>query len=188
MEPLKVLVIAVGLAMDAFTVSVAEGIALRSVSIGHMLRVAVCFGLFQALMPILGWLGGAAVRSSVAAYDHWIAFALLAFIGGKMVADAALGFETGTPRPPTRGVRLLALGLVTSIDALAVGVGLAMLKVRVWMPALVIGLVTGTMCAVGIQLGDRVGRRFQRWAEVVGGLILCGLGLTILIEHLVMHR
>ncbi len=178
------LLIAVGLAMDAFAVSVAEGIALQKVTGGHALRVALHFGFFQALMPVVGWLAGTSLRAFVGAFDHWIAFGLLVLIGGKMIADTFVGFETGDPRPPSRGGRLLVLSVATSIDALAVGVSLAMLRVNVWEPALVIGVVTGILCAIGIHLGDRVGSRLGRRAELVGGIVLCLIGVRILLGHL----
>jgi len=185
MSLIELFCIAVGLAMDAFAVSVAEGMALRHVTRRHTLRVALHFGSFQGLMPILGWLAGHSLRGFIGAWDHWVAFGLLALLGGKMVADSVLGFETGLPREPSRGLRLIGLSIATSIDALAVGISLAMLEVMVWGPAVVIGLVTGTLCAIGIHLGDRVGRRLERFAELLGGLILCLIGLRILVGHLV---
>lgn len=181
---LHILLIAVGLAADAFAVSIAEGVALRRVTREHTLRVALHFGAFQGAMPVLGWLAGNSVHRYIAAVDHWVAFGLLVLIGGKMLADAALGFETGEPRTPSRGARLIALSIATSIDALAVGVSLAMLRVRVWGPAVVIGVVTGVLCAGGIQAGDRAGSRLGRWAEVGGGVILCLVGANILVDHL----
>lgn len=177
------LLIAVGLAMGASAVSVAEGVALEEVTRGHAARLAIHFGAFQALMPVVGWLAGRSLRIYTRAFDHWVAFGLLVLIGGKMIADTFLGFETGEPRGPRRGGRLVLLSLATSIDALAVGVSLGMLHVHVWEPALVIGLVTGALCVVGIRLGDRVGDRLEHGAEFVGGIILCLIGLKILLEH-----
>jgi putative Mn2+ efflux pump MntP len=184
MSLLAMVLIAVGLAMDAFAVSVAEGIAIRNVTHAHTARVALHFGLFQALMPVLGWLAGASLRSAVGPFDHWVAFGLLMLIGGKMIADTFTGFETGEPREPSTGARLLLLAFATSIDALAVGVSLAMLRVNVWEPAIVIGVVTGVLCAIGIRLGDRVGARLEHRAELMGGLVLCLIGTWILMEHL----
>jgi putative Mn2+ efflux pump MntP len=184
MDLVKILLVAVGLAADAFAVSVAEGVALRRVSARHTLRVAVYFGVFQGAMPVIGWLAGTGLRSFIGAFDHWVAFGLLVLIGGKMLADAVLGFETGEPREPSRGLRLVGLSIATSVDALAVGISLALLQVRIWLPAVVIGIVTGTLCAVGIQMGDRVGRKLGRWAEVAGGLVLCAIGAKILLDHL----
>ena len=178
------LLIAVGLAMDAFAVSVAEGMALQEARHAHTARVALHFGVFQALMPVLWWWAGGSLRSFVGAFDHWVAFGLLMLIGGKMIADTFLGFETGRVRTPSRGARLIVLSFATSIDAMAVGVSLAMLGIRVWEPALVIGLVTGALCALGVHLGDRVGTRLERRAELLGGVALCLIGVEILLQHL----
>jgi putative Mn2+ efflux pump MntP len=184
MGAVQIVLIAVGLSMDAFAVSVAEGMALRQVDRAHMLRVALHFGGFQALMPVAGWLAGTGLHSLIGSFDHWVAFALLMAIGGKMLADAALEFESGRLRQPSRGFRLLGLAVATSIDALAVGVSLAMLRVRIWRPAAIIGGVTGLLCAAGIRMGDRIGSRLGRSAELAGGLVLCAIGLKILLDHL----
>ncbi len=179
-----ILLIAVGLAMDAFVVSVAEGIVLRRITPRHTLRIALYFGGFQAAMPIVGWLAGHTLRAFIAGWSHWVAFALLAAVGGKMMADSVLGFETGRLREPSRGLRLLVLSIVTSSDALAVGLSLGILHVPVLWAALWIGLVTGVLCAVGIQLGDRVSPRLGHAAEFVGGLVLVGIGIKIVLDHL----
>ena len=183
MDLLSILFVAVGLAMDAFAVSVAEGMALERLTGGHVLRVALHFGGFQAIMPVVGWLGGMGLRRWVSAYDHWVAFGLLFFLGCKMLVGAF--WRGGTERrPPSTGGRLIALSLATSLDAFAVGVSLAMLRIRILGPALIIGLVTGLLCAGGVWLGDRAGARLGRWAEVLGGAVLCGIGLEILWRHL----
>jgi len=184
MDLLHILFVAVGLAMDAFAVSVAEGIALHKVTRTHTVRMAASFGAFQGAMPVIGWFAGAGLRTYIGAFDHWVAFGLLVLIGGKMLADALFGFETGELRSPSRGWRLIGLSIATSIDALAVGVSLAMLQEQIWEPAIIIGVVTGIICAIGVQMGDRVGSRLGRWAEVVGGCVLCLIGVRILMVHL----
>jgi len=183
MDLLHILLIAVGLAMDAFAVSVAEGMALERLTGRHTFRVAVHFGGFQAVMPLLGWLGGMGLRRWVSAYDHWVAFGLLFFLGCKMLADAFRRDRTER-RAPSGGGRLIVLSLATSLDALAVGVSLAMLRIRILAPALIIGVVTGLLCAGGVWLGDRAGARLGRWAEVFGGVVLCAIGVEILWRHL----
>jgi putative Mn2+ efflux pump MntP len=180
----KVCLIALGLAMDAFAVSVAEGVALHKVTRTHTLRIAAYFGLFQGTMPVIGWLAGQSLQGIIGVWDHWIAFGLLALIGGKMIADWAFGFETGEPREPSRGLRLISLSIATSLDALAVGVSLALLEVEIATAAILIGVITGILCAVGIQSGDRIGSRTGRWAELLGGGILCLIGAKILVQHL----
>jgi len=186
-SPLTILAVALALAMDAFAVSIAAGLAIRDLTGRHVFRLAWHFGLFQALMPIVGWLAGRTVAARIAAVDHWVAFGLLAMIGGKMLQEGWRG--GGEPRvagssDPTRGVRLVLLSIATSIDALAVGLSLALLRVSVWFPALIIGVVAAGVTVVGILFGHRLGARWERYAEVVGGLVLLAIGVQILVSHL----
>jgi putative Mn2+ efflux pump MntP len=181
---LDVVGIAVGLAMDAFAVSIAAGLTLGRVTFRPAFRLAWHFGLFQFLMPILGWFVGSTVAGYVAAWDHWLAFALLAFVGGKMLLDA-FGHDQTRPRAnPTKGWMLVVLSVATSIDALAVGLSMAFLGVPVLAPAIVIGLVALTFTAVGIVLAGQLFRRCGRLAHVVGGIVLIAIGLRVVIEHI----
>lgn len=175
--------IALALAMDAFAVALGAGILLDPLTGRHLFRLGFHFGLFQALMPILGWLAGRTVQHLIAAYDHWIAFGLLAFVGGKMLYEALHGDDESPNSDPTRGLSLVMLSIATSIDALAVGLTLAMLDVSIWTPALVIGLVAGTLTVAGMLLGRRVGILWGKRVEICGGLVLLGIGLKILLEH-----
>ena len=172
--------------MDAFAVSVAAGVSLRRVSARQTFRLSWHFGLFQALMPVVGWAAGLTIQHTIEAFDHWIAFGLLTVIGGRMVIAGIRdeGEKLGKGEP-TRGWTMVMLSVATSIDALAVGLSLAMLRVSVWMPALVIGLVAGVFTAGGIHLGGFVGRRMKvsRYAALLGGLVLLGIGVNILREH-----
>jgi putative Mn2+ efflux pump MntP len=181
---LTLLGIAVGLAMDAFAVAIGAGIQLREVTPRQTFRLAWHFGLFQAFMPILGWLAGLTLVGFIAPVDHWIAFGLLGFIGGKMIYEAMKPEEEVDRCDPTKGWSLVMLSIATSIDALAVGLSLAVLGVEIWYPALVIGIVAGALTIVGLELGTRFGGLLGRRMEVVGGLILIGIGVKILIEHL----
>jgi putative Mn2+ efflux pump MntP len=183
MDTLTLLGIAVALAMDAFAVALATGLTLDPLTGRHLFRLGFHFGLFQALMPILGWLAGLTVQHLIADYDHWIAFALLAFVGGKMLWEAFHGDATPDNSDPTRGMSLVLLSVATSIDALAVGLSLAMLGVSIWAPALVIGLVAGVLTVVGMLLGRRVGSLWGQRVEIFGGAILCLIGIKILLEH-----
>ncbi len=176
--------LAVGLAMDAFAVAVAAGIAVAQVTPRHVFRLGFHFGLFQFMMPILGWLAGSQLRSYIADYDHWIAFALLGYVGGKMLGEAFCDKAAKTAGDPTRGLSLVTLSIATSIDALAVGMSMAMVGVSIWLPSIVIGLVAASLTAVGIGFGSRIGPRFGRWAEAVGGCVLILIGLRILLSHL----
>lgn len=172
------------LAMDAFAVAAAVSAGLPQMTLRHTFRLAWHFGLFQAAMPIIGWLGGIAVSSALAAVDHWIAFGLLGFLGLRMIQES---FRKGGRRgdyDPTRGWSLVALSVATSIDALAVGVSLGLIQVSIWVPAVVIGLVALGLTALATRLGRKVGPRLGRWAERVGGLVLIGIGTRILIQHL----
>ena len=185
MELLTLIGIASGLAMDAFAVSIAVGLSLKQVSLRQTLRLAYHFGLFQALMPILGWLAGRSVERWISPVDHWIAFGLLAVIGGKMIYEALTqDAEDEQRKDPTKGASLVVLSVATSIDALAVGLSLALLGVDIWYPALVIGVVALAFTATGLHLGKRFGALLGRRVEIVGGVILLAIGARILIEHL----
>lgn len=185
MALLTLIGIAIGLAMDAFAVAIGAGLTLERVDARQTFRLAWHFGLFQALMPVIGWLAGLTVAHWISPVDHWIAFGLLAVIGGKMIWEALRHDEEKRERSdPTRGWSLIILSIATSIDALAVGLSLALLDVSIWYPAVVIGLVAGGFTAVGIQLGKRFGALLGRRVEVLGGVILIGIGLRILFEHL----
>lgn len=185
MDPFTILGISLGLAMDAFAVSLATSAVLRSVTGRHYFRFAFHFGLFQFLMPIMGWLLGSSVAGRLADYDHWIAFALLGFIGGKMIVEALRDHEPGfRAADPTRGWSLVALSVATSIDALAVGIGFALLAINIWLVSLVIGVVAAAMSALGMRFGGRLGVRFGSRMELAGGLILIAVGVHILVEHL----
>ena len=184
MSTLTVLGLAVGLAMDALAVAVATGLLLGRPSPGHVLRLAFHFGLFQFLMPVVGWLAGRSVAVYIRDFDHWVAFGLLAFVAGKMLREALRDGADVPAGDPTRGWMLLVLSIATSIDALAVGLSMAFLEVSVWMPSVVIGLVAFAFTAAGVLVGARVGRTLGRWPEVVGGVVLLGIGVKILVEHL----
>ena len=177
--------IALGLAMDALAVAIAAGMTLPRVTGRHAFRLSFHFGLFQCLMPILGWLAGRTVDRYIAAFDHWIAFGLLCFLGAKMLWEArGHAQEESTRSDPTRGWTLLTLSVATSIDALAVGLSLAFLQVSIWSPSVVIGLVAGGLTFLGIRFGSRLGQQFGHWAERCGGLVLLFIGVRILITHL----
>ena len=180
MSWLSIFGIAVGLALDALAVSIAAGLAVPRLTGRHVFRLAFHFALFQFMMPILGWTIGRTISNFVSAYDHWAAFGLLTVIGGKMLWEAAANRQPENRSDPTRGWTLLTLCVATSVDALAVGLSMAFLRVTIWAPSVVIGLVTAVLTSVGICFGSRIGRRFGRLAEVAGGIILIGIGLRIL--------
>lgn len=180
--------IAVALAMDAFAVALATGICLRQARAAQTFRMAAAFGLFQALMPVAGWLLGLSVREHIEAYDHWAAFVLLALVGGKMIWEglhAAEDDPSCAPKDPTKGMQLLVLAVATSIDALAVGLSFAVLGQSIWLPALVIGVVCFALTALGVKIGCMAGHvsAVSRYAELLGGATLIAIGLKILFDH-----
>lgn len=184
MDFLTLFGLALALAMDAFAVALGAGIALEQLTGRHLFRLGFHFGLFQAMMPVFGWLAGLSVQHIISAFDHWLAFGLLAMIGGKMIYEALVEKdETTDPRDPTRGLTMVMLSIATSIDALAVGLTLAVINVNIWTPALVIGLVAGALTTVGMLLGRRIGAAWGPRVEIVGGLVLIAIGLKILLEH-----
>ena len=176
--------VALALAMDALAVSIAAGLTVARVTPRRTFRIAFHFGLFQFLMPVLGFSFGAQFAEHIKAYDHWIAFVLLGFVGGKMIYESFRGEEAPTTADPTRGLLLVTLSIAVSIDALAVGLSMAMLGVSVWTPAVVIGLVAAALSALGIVFGSRLGERVGVWAERAGGCVLLLIGARILISHL----
>jgi len=185
MEFATTLLIAVGLAMDAFAVSISGGATLREGRVRWALIIGALFGGFQAGMPVLGWLGGMGLASFVGTYGPWIAFLLLALIGGKMILEAVRGDDGSVQFAAGSAATLLLLAVATSIDALAVGVSFAVLDTAILWPAVTIGAVTFGLSAAGVLAGSSFGRVFGRKAEIVGGLILIGIGLRILLDHLV---
>lgn len=185
MSPLFPVFLGLSLSMDAFAVSVAMPFCVPSLSMRQIWRVAGAFGFFQALMPLLGWILGSLAARMIAPFDHWIAFALLSFIGGKMVLEGLQRTEEcDTRSDPTTGWTLLTLAVGTSIDALAVGFSFVAMDLNVWSTAAVIGAVTFMTCWIGMVGGRQIGRFAGKRMEVLGGLVLIGIGLKILIEHL----
>ena len=177
----NILVIAVGLSMDAFAVSVATGLRLENVTHRHTFRIAFHFGLFQFLMPVAGWLAGSQLANRIKPFDQWAAFGLVAFVGGKMLRESRQMKKDRAASDPTRGVMLVTLSLATSIDALAVGLSMAFLDVSAWMPSIVIGVVAALLSAVGILFGHGSASAFSQWAEVAGGVVLILIGLKVLL-------
>ena len=186
MDILTTLGIAVSLAMDAFAVSIAAGLNMPRTTPRPVFRIAFHFGLFQFIMPVLGWLAGKEIASRIGEFDHWIAFGLLAFVGGKMLHEAWTDDKRQAKADPTRGLMLVTLSVATSIDALAVGMSFAFLHVSIWFPSTVIGVVTATLCVIGMTGGSRFGAHGGRWAEAAGGCVLLFIGGKILVSHLLV--
>jgi manganese efflux pump family protein len=184
MDWLSLLALACALAMDAFAVAIVTGLALKRLTKRHVFRLAFHFGLFQALMPILGWAAGKVVYRYISEFDHWVAFGLLAFVGGRMFWEALHKDEDAKPdRDPTTGWALIVLSIATSIDALAVGLSLAMVGTTIIVPSIIIGIVAAAFTATGMLLGRQIGSRWGKRVEMLGGIILIAIGIKILVEH-----
>lgn len=181
----EILLLAVGLSMDAFAVSLCQGLSLERFSLRHLLVVGAWYGGFQALMPVLGYLLAARFAALISGFDHWIAFLLLAWIGGNMLREALSKRqeEEGSLDASLAPLTMLKLAVATSIDALAVGVSMACMQTAVVTPALIIGLTTFLLSGLGVSLGRLVRSGAGRKAELTGGLILIMLGVKILLEH-----
>ena len=181
----EIFLIAVSLALDAFAVSVSSGIAIPGFGWKQAVKMGLWFGIFQFAMPLAGWLLGSSVSGYIEAVDHWVAFGLLALIGGRMAWGAIRGGGDEEEAPADLSAkRLCLLAIATSIDALAVGVSMAFMAVPVLASAVVIGVVAFVLSVVGGLAGRRLGGLFQKRAELVGGLVLIAIGVKILIEHL----
>lgn len=186
MSFVELLLIAVGLSMDAFAVAVCKGLQMKEIDYKQGFTVALSFGFFQGLMPLLGWYLGTGFGHYISDIDHWVAFILLAFIGGKMIFEALSGEdEAQTESGGTDLKELLMLSIATSIDALAVGITFALLPdTDIWSSVITIALTTFLLSFLGVVVGNRFGSRYEKKAELLGGVILVLIGLKILLEHL----
>ena len=176
-------ILAVGLSMDAFAVAICKGLSIRALMPRHAIIVGLWFGSFQALMPAIGWLLGSAFTDLIESVDHWIAFALLALIGGSMIREA-VGKDEEECDPSLAPLTMLLLAVATSIDALAVGVTFAFLRVDILPAVTLIGVCTFLISAAGVKVGNMFGVRYKARAELAGGVVLVLIGLKILLEHL----
>lgn len=183
MSIIEIALIGVGLAMDAFAVSICKGLAMRSMSYKKAIIIAAFFGFFQAMMPALGYVLGTTFASKIAAIDHWIAFILLALIGANMIKEA-ISSDDEQQDDSIRLGDLIMLSIATSIDALAVGITFAFFEVSLLLSISIIGVITFIICVFGVKVGNVFGEKYKSKAEMAGGLILIFMGAKILIEHL----
>mgnify|MGYP001809832053 CR=1 FL=1 len=184
MSLLQIVFIGIGLAMDAFAVSVTSGVAITHMRVRHAMLIGGFFGAFQAIMPLLGWLAGHWAKNVIQNYDHWIAFVILSLIGGKMIWETRIQKEAEEVTDPLNISILFLLAIATSIDALAVGVTFSFLDVSILQPVLLIGAITFALTFIGTYIGKLFGHLFEDKLEILGGVILIGIGTKILIEHL----
>jgi len=187
---LDVFIVPIFLALDAFAVSICIGVFLKKVSRLQSLRVSFSFGFFQFFMPVIGWFAACYFRKYIENIDHWIAFGLLAFIGVNMIREAVKCEKSGEDEiskrggDPTKGLILFLLAVATSIDAMAAGIAFAVIDVNIWIPAIVAGLSTFLLSLFGILCGGKLGKKFGDRIQIIGGLVLIGMGIKILIEHM----
>ena len=186
MSILEILFVALALSIDAFAVSLAVASAGLAKGIRPAFRLSFHFGLFQFLMPVLGWGAGAALEPLIAPYDHWVAFVLLVAVGARMIKRPSDPSTGSASLDPTRGWILLTLAVATSIDALAVGLSLGMLRIAIWTPSLAIGAIASSMSLLGIVLGSRLQIRFGSAAQFLGGVILILIAIRIVMTHTVL--
>ena len=182
MSIVELFLIAIGLSMDAFAVAICSGLEMKKATVKSALIIGLYFGVFQALMPLVGYLVGTQFSETIESIDHWVAFVLLAIIGGKMILES---FEKDCPQTETslEFTKMLPLAIATSIDALAVGVSFAFLKVEIISSVSIIGITTFALSMLGVKIGNVFGMKFKSKAELVGGVILVLIGLKILLEH-----
>ena len=183
MGVVELLLIALGLSMDAFAVSVGKGLSVQKIKPRHSLSVGVWFGGFQALMPLVGYFLGVSFASMVESFDHWIAFILLGIIGFNMIREALSDDECEVAHPDFSARSMLMMAIATSIDALAVGVSFAFLHIDIWSAAAIIGVTTFILSVVGLRIGNIFGCRYKSKAELAGGAILMIMGVKIVVEH-----
>lgn len=185
MSFVELLLIAIGLSMDAFSVSICKGLTTKKFSWRMALVCGLWFGFFQALMPIIGYYLGAQFQEMIESYDHWIAFGLLFLIGANMIREVIWGKEEEDKENGALDFKtMLLLAIATSIDALAVGVSFACIQVKLWSSVIIIGITTFLFSVLGVKIGNVFGSKYERSASIVGGIILILIGLKILLEHL----
>lgn len=183
MDTISIILIAIGLSMDSFAVSVANGLAIRDLNVKRILTISFLLALFHALMPLIGWFAGIGIERYIREFDHWVAFLLLSLIGVKMMYE---GFKKNgiTRDSELKILTLIGQSFATSIDAFAIGISFALLNLSIVTPVLIIGLITFIVSIIGLQLGKYFGKRIGKFIEIFGGVILLGIGIKILIEHL----
>lgn len=182
MDIISILILAIGLSMDSFAVSLASGIGIKDLNKRDASKIALTLGFFQGMMPVAGWAVGMSFSKYIINYDHWIAFVILLFLGVKMIIEGIKDSDESCS-DPLKLTTLLSMSIATSIDALAVGVSIALLKQDIVFPSIIIGAVTVLFSIIGLYSGKILGCRFKSYAEIAGGLILIGIGTKILIEH-----
>ncbi len=189
MSFIMILITAFALAMDACAVAICHGMRLQQIRWKHWLQFGCFFGFFQSGMTLIGYILGQAMRARVQKVDHWLAFTLLAIVGGRMIWEALQPDDSDNENQLPSGLlpfkAMIILAIATSLDALAVGIGFSVINLDLWMAVITIGAVAFVLSCIGVKLGQLLGQLFQHWAELVGGIVLIGIGIKIVIEHLI---
>ena len=183
MSYIEIILIAAGLSMDAFAVSVTLGLSVQKPVLKHYLLPGIYFGFFQALMPLIGYFAGTLFAEKIQAFEHWVAFGLLAIIGGNMIKESFSKEENKHDADKFTFINMLLLAIATSIDALAVGVTFAFFKINIYVAIAIIGFTTFILSICGVKIGNIFGVKFKSKAELAGGIVLVALGVKILLEH-----
>ena len=183
MDIISIVIIAIGLSMDSFAVSITNGLTIREINLKKILIITFSLAIFQALMPLLGWFIGTGFKKYITEIDHWIAFLLLSFIGFKMIYEG-INKNSYSEKLELKFLILIGQSFATSIDAFAVGISFAFMTSSITIPILIIGVVTLIISFIGLSLGKFLGVKFGKYAEIFGGLVLIGIGIKVLIEHL----
>lgn len=185
MELITLILLSIGLSVDSFAVSVSTGVIISEITFRKATRIAFSLAIFQAVMPLIGWVIGTRIESFVKNFDHWLAFGLLAIIGGKMIVESLKTHqEDGKKQNPLELKVLLGMSLATSIDALVVGISFGFIKVDLWLATFIIGFTTFVFSMLGILFGKKIGGQFGKKMEIVGGIVLILIGAKILLDHL----
>ena len=183
MDLLVIFLVAIGLSIDSFAVSVANGLSIKNISLVEKLKIAISLAIFQALMPLIGWYAGIEIADYIKSIDHWVAFILLLIIGLKMIYDSFTNSDENA-NSTLKNSTLIVQSIATSIDAFAVGISFALIDIDIFIPIIIIGIITFIASIIGLQLGKFIGARFGKYIEIFGGLVLISIGVKILIEHL----
>jgi putative Mn2+ efflux pump MntP len=185
MSAWELVIIAVGLSMDAFAVAICKGLAMKKATIKNAIIVGLWFGIFQALMPLIGYYVGSLFAENIKAYDHWIALILLSIIGIEMISNALSKKEKDKEENPSLSIKtMFVMAVATSIDALAVGVGFAFFEINIFLAIIIIGIITFALSVFGVKIGGHFGIKYKKKAELAGGIILILIGIKIVLEHL----
>ncbi|MBK3519916.1 manganese efflux pump MntP [Carboxylicivirga marina] len=184
MNLLSITLIGVGLSIDSLAASITTGACSKNIRLKHILKVASFMAFFQGTMPLVGWLIGSSFKSIIEDYDHWVAFFLLLGIGSKLIYDGIIGSSDEMNSNPTKNMLLAGMAIATSIDAMILGIGFGLIEINIWLAMLIIGSTTFLFSTIGVFVGEKLGNKINKGIEIFGGIVLIGLGLKILLEHI----